>query len=72
MNTTDVDEIAEEVKSVSENQEVPNEDAAVETTGALEDRYGDRNLAVGRRRQPKKPTRGDGGSRKKLATARRR
>jgi hypothetical protein len=42
----------------------------VESNVALEDRYGARHLAVGHRRQPKKRTQGDGGSRKKLAAAR--
>jgi hypothetical protein len=37
----------EEMKSVAENQEVPKEEAAVETVGAL-DRNADRHLAVGR------------------------
>jgi hypothetical protein len=49
---------AEEIKSVAENQEVSNEEAAVETVGALEDRYGNRYLAVGCRRQPNKRTQG--------------
>jgi hypothetical protein len=60
------------MKSAAENQEVPNYEATVETIGALEDQYVDRNLAVGRRRQPKKRTQGDGGSRKKLTAAHRR
>jgi hypothetical protein len=38
----------------------------------LEDRYGVRHLVVWCHRQPKKRTEGDGGSRKKLAAARRR
>jgi predicted RNA-binding protein with PUA domain len=62
----------EEMKSVAEHQEVPKEKAAVKTIGVLEHRFGDRHLAVGRRRQAKKRTQGDGGSRKKLAAARRR
>jgi hypothetical protein len=62
----------EEIESESEHQEVPREEAAVETIGTLEDRYAFRHLDVGCRRQPKKRTRGYGGSRKKLATARRR
>jgi hypothetical protein len=48
------------------------EDTAVETIRALEDRYVDQHLAVGCRRQPKKLTQGNGGSRKKLAAVRRR
>jgi hypothetical protein len=35
--------------------------------GTLEDQRGDWHVAVGHRRQPKKWTQGDGGSRKKLA-----
>jgi hypothetical protein len=38
--------------------------------GALENRYGDRHLAVGHRRQPKKRTQGDSGSQQKLVPAR--
>jgi hypothetical protein len=57
---------------VAEHQEVPKEETAVETIGALEDRYGDRYIAVGSRRQPKKRTQGDDGSREKLVAARRR
>jgi hypothetical protein len=48
--------------------EVPKEEVEVETIGALEDRYGDQHLAVGRRRQLKRWTQGNGGSRKKLVT----
>jgi hypothetical protein len=49
---------------------VPKGEAAVETIGALDCRYGDRHLAVGRRRQPKKRTQGDGGLRQMLVAAR--
>jgi hypothetical protein len=42
----------------------------VEMIGALMEQYGDQHLAV-KRRQPKKWTQGDGGSRKKLATTHR-
>jgi hypothetical protein len=55
--------IPEEIEVVSERQKVPNEEAAVETIGALEDRYGDRHVVVGRHRQPKKRTQGDSISR---------
>jgi hypothetical protein len=58
--------------SVAERQKFLKEGAALETIGALEDRHGDRQLAVGRRRQPKKRTQSDGGSRKYLAVALRR
>jgi hypothetical protein len=59
-----------EIANVAEHQEIPKEEAAVESIGALEDRYGDRHLAVGHRRQPKKRTQGDSGSRQKLVAAR--
>jgi hypothetical protein len=70
MDTTDFEANREESEAVTVYQEVPNEEAAVETVGALEDGYRDQHLAVGRRRQPKKRTQGDGGSRQKLAAAR--
>jgi hypothetical protein len=54
----------EEMKAVAEHQEVPKEEAAVETIGALGDRYRDRHLDVGCRQQLKKQTDGDCGSRK--------
>jgi hypothetical protein len=59
--------VANRVKpdAVEVHPEVPDEEAEVEN------RYGDRHLAVGRRQQPKKRTQGDGGSRKKLAAVRR-
>jgi hypothetical protein len=50
----------EELKSVAKQQEVHKEEATLE----------ERHVAVGRRRQPKKRTLGDGGSRKKLTSAR--
>jgi hypothetical protein len=59
----------EEIEVVVERQKVLNEEAAMETIGALMDRYGDRHLAVGCRRNLKKRTQGDGGSRQKLAAA---
>jgi hypothetical protein len=51
-----------ETEAEAEHQEVPNEEAEVETVGAGKSRYGDRNLAVGRPREPKKRTQDDGGS----------
>jgi hypothetical protein len=56
----------EELQSVAVNQEIPKEEVAVEMIRALKDRY----LAVGRRRQMKKRTQGDGGSRQNLAATR--
>jgi hypothetical protein len=46
---------------VAEHQDVPKDEAAVEIIRALEDRYRDRHLAIGCRRQPKKRTQGNGG-----------
>jgi hypothetical protein len=52
----------EETESEPMNQEVPNEDAIVESVRALKKLYGGRYLDVGRRRQPKKRAQGDGWS----------
>jgi hypothetical protein len=52
----DLEANPEEIESGLEYQEVPKEATAVETVGALEDRYGGRHLAVGRRRKSKKRT----------------
>jgi hypothetical protein len=70
MKTTDLETNREKSECGSEHLEVPKEEAAVETIGALVDRHGDRHLAVWHRRQPKKRTQRDGGSRHKLAAAR--
>jgi hypothetical protein len=61
----------EEMKSIAEHQEVPNEETIVESIRALEDRYGDRHPVVGCHRQPKKWTESDSGSWNKLAAAHR-
>jgi hypothetical protein len=45
MDTNDLEVSREKIESKSEHQEVPKKGAAVETFGALEDRYGDRHLA---------------------------
>jgi hypothetical protein len=50
----DLEANSEETNAIVARRKVPNEEAAVEAIGALEDRYGDRRLAVGCRRQPKK------------------
>jgi hypothetical protein len=50
---------------VAAQPEESNEETAVETMGALEGQYGDRHLAVGRRRHSKKRTQVDCVSRKK-------
>jgi hypothetical protein len=49
--------------AVVEQQDIPKEDATVETIRTLEDPCGDRYLAVERRQQPRKQTQGGGGSR---------
>jgi hypothetical protein len=51
---TDLEVNPEETRSVSKHQDVPKEEAVVKTIGALENQYGDRHLAIGRGRQPKK------------------
>jgi hypothetical protein len=62
--------ITEETEVVAKHQEVPNEQTAVETIGALEVRYGEWHLAREWRRQPKKRAQADSGSRKRLTNAR--
>jgi hypothetical protein len=69
MDTKDLMANQEKSEAVAEQQDLPQEEGAVKTIGALEDRYGDRHLAARRRRQPKKRTQGDGGSQKKLVAA---
>jgi hypothetical protein len=56
------------VESIAVHEEVPKEEAAVETFGALKKRHGDWHLAIGCCRQLKKWTQGSGGSWNKLAT----
>jgi hypothetical protein len=65
----DLEANPEIIESESEQQEVPKEEATVETIGALEDPYGNRHLAIGSHRQLKEQTQGDRGSRKKLTTS---
>jgi hypothetical protein len=49
-----------EMTSVAAHPEGSNEEAAVKTVGTLQDRYGDRRLALGRRRRSEKQTQDDG------------
>jgi hypothetical protein len=56
-----------EVESVMVQEEVPKEEAAVESFGALKKWHRDQCLAIGCHRELKKLTQGDGGSWKKLA-----
>jgi hypothetical protein len=66
---TDLEENPKEKETQMEQQEVPKEENAVKRVIALKKRYGERHLAVGRPRKPKKQTQGNSGSRKKLAAA---
>jgi hypothetical protein len=70
MDTADLDDNWEKSEAVAEQHDDPKEEAAEKIVGALEDRHEGRNLAVGHRRQPKKRTQDDCGSRQKLAAAR--
>jgi hypothetical protein len=45
-----------EIEPVAVHEDVPKEEAAVKTFGAVKRWHGDRHLAVRRRGQPKKPT----------------
>jgi hypothetical protein len=68
MEAMDLEANPEEKEAmVYQHQEVLNEVAILETTGALEDQYVGQHLAVGHHRQSKKQTQGDGVSRQKLA-----
>jgi hypothetical protein len=59
----------EMMQSAEEHQEVPREEAAVIPGRGRKRRHRGRKQAAGRRGEPKEPTRGDHGSRKKLAAA---
>jgi seryl-tRNA synthetase len=61
-----------EMKSVAVHEEVPEEEATMETFGALKKWHEDRCLALGRCQKLKKGTQDSGGSWKKLAAACRR
>jgi hypothetical protein len=52
----------EKIKFVAEDEEVRNDEAAVDTVVTQEVRSGYRRLAVRRRGLPKKRSQGDGGS----------
>jgi hypothetical protein len=68
----DLEANPEAAEVVVERQEVRNEEAVVDTVGALEDRYEDGNLVVWRSLQVKKRAQGISGYRKNLASTRRR
>jgi hypothetical protein len=69
-NATDLESTSEEIESKAEHEEVPKEEATVETLEALKERYRDRHLAIRYHSQLKKQTQGNGGSKKKMATVR--
>jgi hypothetical protein len=71
MDATDLEANRGKLEDVAEQQDIPKEDDMVKIIGTLEDRYGERHLAIGCSRQPKKQTQGDGGSWQKLAAAHR-
>jgi hypothetical protein len=72
MDTTDFEAKPGKSDAVEERQNVHKEEAAMETIGVLMDQKWDQHLVVQPLRQPKKRTQGDGGSRNKLTSARRR
>jgi hypothetical protein len=57
------------MESEAEHQEVPKEEGAVRSSGAMMKRHRGRNLAAERRQKPKERTRGNCGSLKKLTVA---
>jgi hypothetical protein len=59
----------EDMESEVEHREVPTEEAAVKSSGTMKKRHRGRHIAAGRRSEPKELTRGDCGSRRKLAAA---
>jgi hypothetical protein len=63
---------SEELEILAEHRKVPKENAAVKPVGGLRKRHRSRHLALGCRGQPEERTRGNGGSRKKLAATDRR
>jgi hypothetical protein len=67
MEATDLEANPEEKEIIAEQQQVPKEKASVKTVRTLKKQHGDWHLAVGRHRKPKKRTRSNGESWKKLA-----
>jgi hypothetical protein len=67
---TDLEANPEEVESKAKHEEIPKEEASVETSGALEQQHGEPHLVIRCCSQLKKQTQVNGGSQKKLATAR--
>jgi hypothetical protein len=67
--TIDLQAIPEETESKAEQWEVPKKRDPVKSSGAMKRRHTDRHIAAGRCGDPKELTRGDYGSRRKLAAA---
>jgi hypothetical protein len=59
----------EDMESEVERREVPAEEAAMKSSGAMKKRHGGRHLAAGRSGEPKELTRAVYGSRRRLAAA---
>lgn len=64
----DLEANSEEIESEAEQEEFPQEEAAVETFRALEEGYGDQHLAIRCLSQSKKQTQDSSRSRKNLHT----
>jgi hypothetical protein len=69
MEAADLEANPEEIEFKAEREEIPKEEAAVETFGTLKERYEDCHLAVRCCSQPKKRNQVSGGCRKKFANA---
>jgi hypothetical protein len=69
MEATYLETNPEATGSKAKQEEVPEEEAIVETFGAPKERYGDWHLAIRCSGQPKKQTEGHCGSWNKLAAA---
>jgi hypothetical protein len=65
----DLEENLEEMQSKAEHQEVHMEDAVVKPVRGWKKQHRGQHLAAGQRGEPKELTRGDCGSRRKLAAA---
>jgi hypothetical protein len=66
---TDLEANPEEMQPEAMHREVPKKEAAAKYSGAVKKRHRGQHLAAGPRGQPEERTRGNFGSRKKLAAA---
>jgi hypothetical protein len=69
MNATESEANTGKIEVTTKHQDVPKEETMAETIGALEDKYGDWQLAIGCCQQLKEWIQGDGGSPQKLTTS---